>query len=113
DSEMSCAVMDSDGGTGFAQDLRTQLHREHLDRPHGSMADLATADGLFAAYRECATGLDEWHRRADGSPRPRGRLRTYRHRQLSRGRRMVIRPIYHLVCDPDGRPLRLRFRDRF
>jgi phosphatidylserine/phosphatidylglycerophosphate/cardiolipin synthase-like enzyme len=113
DSEVACAVMDADGGTDFGRSLRLRLHREHLDRAAGDDADLITADGLFAAYRASADTLDAWHRAGDGTPRPPGRLRAYQHRQLSRGRRMLCRPMYHLICDPDGRPPGMRRGDTF
>jgi phosphatidylserine/phosphatidylglycerophosphate/cardiolipin synthase-like enzyme len=110
DSELACAVMDADGGTDFGRSLRYRLHREHLDRAD---VDLPTAAGVFAAYRDSAAALDRWHEAPDAGPRPAGRLRTYRHPELRGRRRMLARPIYHVVCDPDGRPLRLRRRNAF
>jgi phosphatidylserine/phosphatidylglycerophosphate/cardiolipin synthase-like enzyme len=113
DSEISCAVMDGDGGTGFGRRLRLRLNREHLDRPDGADTDLHDADGLFTAYRRAAEGLDAWHADPRGAPRPAGRLRTYRAPAISRVQQILAQPVYHLICDPDGRPRPMRRRRRF
>ena len=104
DSELACAIMDADGGTTTGLGLRMALHREHLDRASGDDADLTDPLGVFAAYRECAKTLDAWHDDPTDTPRPPGRLRTYRPPSLSRRQRVVAKPLYHLLCDPDGRP---------
>jgi phosphatidylserine/phosphatidylglycerophosphate/cardiolipin synthase-like enzyme len=39
DSELSCAVMDADGGTEFGYGLRHRLAREHLDDPDADVRD--------------------------------------------------------------------------
>jgi phosphatidylserine/phosphatidylglycerophosphate/cardiolipin synthase-like enzyme len=108
DSEISCAVMDDDGGTGFGQRLRLQLNREHLDRAAGDDADLRDAEGLYAAYRKTAETLDAWHDGGTGTPRPPGRLRTYTAPTVGGLQALLAKPVYHLICDPDGRPRRLR-----
>jgi phosphatidylserine/phosphatidylglycerophosphate/cardiolipin synthase-like enzyme len=113
DSELSCAVMDTDGGTTFGQALRLELNREHLDRPAGDDADLRDPEGLFAAYRKSAEQLDAWHDGPDGTPRPAGRLRAYKTPHLTRVQHLIANPVYHLICDPDGRPPAMRRRHQF
>jgi phosphatidylserine/phosphatidylglycerophosphate/cardiolipin synthase-like enzyme len=59
DSELSCAVMDADGGTAFGQALRLALAREHLDRAVGDDSDLRDPGDLthpLAAGR-CTAGV--------------------------------------------------------
>ena len=113
DSELSCAVMDTDGGSGFGYALRRQLAREHLD--------LADADGtgddwlrdpraMFDAYRHAAAALDSWHDDPSAAPRPPGRLRGYQPPHLGPVRRRVAAAMYRHLCDPDGRPRALRRR---
>ncbi|HEY2794474.1 MAG TPA: phospholipase D family protein [Micromonosporaceae bacterium] len=113
DSELACAVMDTDGGTEFGRRLRLELNREHLDRAAGDDEDLHDADGLFAAYRKSAEALDAWHDDPAGTARPSGRLRTFRLLPLGRFTRVLAAPIYHLICDPDGRPPSMRRRKQF
>jgi phosphatidylserine/phosphatidylglycerophosphate/cardiolipin synthase-like enzyme len=113
DSEISCAVMDADGGTDFGQRLRLQLNREHLDRAAGDDADLRDAETVFNAYRKTADVLDRWHAQDDGSPRPAGRLRSYTAPKIGRFQELLARPVYHLICDPDGRPRPLKRRHEF
>jgi phosphatidylserine/phosphatidylglycerophosphate/cardiolipin synthase-like enzyme len=112
DSELACAVMDANGGRAFARALRMQLHREHLDLRDDD-CDLTDPEAVFTAYRDSAKALDAWQCRGDGSPRPAGRLRTYRQSELGRGRRLALRPLYRMVCDPDGRPIHLRIKKAF
>lgn len=113
DSELSCAVMDADGGTAFGRSLRLRLNREHLDRAEGDDADLHDAAGLFDAYRRSALALDGWHAAPADGPRPPGRLRAYQPPRLAGWRRIAAAPLYQLVCDPDGRPPALRRRRQF
>ncbi|GIH13042.1 phospholipase D family protein [Rugosimonospora africana] len=108
DSELSCAVMDTDAGTGFGRALRLRLAHEHLDRAAGDDADLRDPRGLFDAYRHAAGALDDWHRLPDGTPRPRGRLRAYHPPHLGRLGRLLAVPMYRYLCDPDGRPRVMR-----
>ena len=112
DSEISCAVMDHDGGTGFGRSLRLQLNREHLDRVLGDDADLRDPEGLFLAYRKAADALDDWHANPVG-PRPVGRLRSYRKPDITRTQGLLARPVYHVICDPDGRPRPMKRRHEF
>ena len=113
DSELGCAVVDADGGTAFGRTLRLQLAREHLDLTDAECAPLADPYEMFDAYRRAATALEAWHARADGAPRPAGRLRPYRMPPLGRLARILAAPTYRYVCDPDGRPPVMRRRHRF
>ena len=113
DSEISCAVMDADGGTTFGRRLRLQLGREHLDRAAGDDIDLRDAEGIFNAYRKTAEALDAWHDDSHDGRRPAGRLRAYRPPTPGRLQQILARPIYHLICDPDGRPRGLKRRHDF
>ncbi len=113
DSEVSCAVMDQDGGVTFGQGLRLRLNREHLDRRADDDADLRDAEGVFAAYHKTAEALDAWHATPRAAPRPTGRLRMYSPPDITRRQKLLARPIYHLICDPDGRPRPLRRKHEF
>jgi len=113
DSELACAVIDADGGTSFGRALRLQLNREHLDRDEGDDRDLHEADGLFTAYRNSAQALERWYASTTATPRPPGRLRPCESRELNWPLRWLARPVYGLICDPDGRPRRLRRQRKF
>ncbi|HEY1485985.1 MAG TPA: phospholipase D-like domain-containing protein [Micromonosporaceae bacterium] len=113
DSEIACAVMDADGGTDFGRSLRLELNREHLDRAQGDDADLRDPDGVFTAYRKSAEALDAWHADQNGGSRPDGRLRAYQAPHVPRLQRLAAVPIYHRICDPDGRPPGMRRRHEF
>ncbi len=108
DSELSCAVVEADGGTGFGRELRLRLGREHLDRADGEDTDLHSATGMFEAYAQAAQRLDDWYRGASQGPRPVGRLRRYAPPHLSRSTTALADPLYRLIADPDGRPSALR-----
>ncbi len=113
DSELSCAIMDDDGGTTTGRALRLGLHREHLDREPGDDLDLIDPVDVFAAYRDAAKTLDAWHADGRDVPRPPGRLRTYQPPKLTRWERLCAKPLYGLICDPDGRPNKMRRRAEF
>ncbi|SDF62616.1 Phosphatidylserine/phosphatidylglycerophosphate/cardiolipin synthase [Blastococcus aurantiacus] len=129
DSELSTAVLDTardpreptdpggagDGARIFARDLRLELAREHLDlAPDGSEDHLAVDPGRFVATLESrAEALADWHDGGRRGPRPPGRLRPHRPEKLSRFTRLWATPVYRLLVDPDGRPLRLRIRKEF
>ena len=111
DSELSCAIRDEESVTSaptFARDLRLRLACEHLDRDPDDVADLLDSGGAFAAFRETASRVDAWHQGDRCGPRPPGRLRSYAIPVLSRRTRIWSDPLYRMVYDPDGRPLRLR-----
>ncbi len=129
DSELSSAVLDTtldpreprdpagtgDGARTFARDLRLVLAREHTDRAEdGSEDDDLLDPAAFVATLEAqATELDAWHEDGRRGPRPRGRLRHHEPERLSLATRLWATPLYRLVDDPDGRPLRLRRRGEF
>jgi phosphatidylserine/phosphatidylglycerophosphate/cardiolipin synthase-like enzyme len=129
DSELSSAVLDptrdereprDPAGTGegartFARDLRLALAREHLDlAADGSEDDLALdAERFVETLVERAAALDAWHEGGRTGPRPPGRLREHHAERLPWFTRLWATPIYRLVDDPDGRPLRLRLRKDF
>lgn len=115
DSELSCAVMDADGGTEFGYALRHRLAREHLDDPDPDVRDPVA---MFDAYRRCAAALDVWHEGRGGADwstvdKPAGRLRLYRPPRLAPLQRRVAGVMYRYLCDPDGRPARLRRKAGF
>lgn len=113
DSELSCVVMDEDGGTDFGRSLRLELHREHLQRRAGDDADLVSAAEAFAAYAQAAARLDGWHAAGCVGPRPPGRLRRYSVPHIGIATAALATPLYHLIADPDGRPRRLRRARQF
>ena len=79
--------------------------REHLqvDGDDG-LIDPAEA---FATFAHSAAALDEWHRAGCVGPRPPGRLRPHRVRDLHMWE-IWARPLYRFLVDPDGRPGALR-----
>ena len=126
DSELSIGVLDSeadlreprdpaglgDGARVFARDLRLRLCSEHLDRDPDDVGDLLNPAGTSAAFRRQAGALAAWH--AGGAPgdRPPGRLLPHRTYRPTTAERSWAAPLYRLVHDPDGRPLRDRIRGR-
>ena len=125
DSELSSAVLDTTrdqreprdpAGTGFgarvfARDLRLRLAREHLGRDvdgGGEDGDLLDPEDFVAAMDRSADALQGWHDGGRQGPRPPGRLRPHQPEKLSWLTRLWATPLYRLVNDPDGRPLRLR-----
>jgi phosphatidylserine/phosphatidylglycerophosphate/cardiolipin synthase-like enzyme len=129
DSELSSAVLDTtrdprepqdpagtgDGARTFARDLRLQLAREHLERaPDGSQDEgLLDPDDFVAALTASAEALDAWHEGGRRGPRPPGRLRPHRPEPLRLTTRLWATPLYRLLVDPDGRPLKLRLKKAF
>jgi len=117
DSELSAVVVDRDGE--YARRLRLTLAAEHLDRTPGpgalleELADCVEPPGMFAAFEESATRLDEWYAAGQPGERPPGRLRRLHPPELGRFKVALASPMYLWVHDPDGRPRALRRRDRF
>ena len=71
------------------------------------------AKDALAALTTGADALDRWHSGGRRGPRPPGRLRPHRAEQLSLFTRAWATPVYRLLDDPDGRPLRLRLKRAF
>jgi phosphatidylserine/phosphatidylglycerophosphate/cardiolipin synthase-like enzyme len=128
DSELSVVVVDRDQSTGdprdpqvgYARRLRLALAAEHLDRepgPSGSLLDpvrdCVDPAGMFAAFDDSATRLDDWHDGGRVGPRPPGRLRRISPPQLSPLARTLALGPYLVLHDPDGRPRPLRRTDDF
>ncbi|MDQ2853028.1 MAG: phospholipase D family protein [Actinomycetota bacterium] len=125
DSEIACAVLDDahdprepqiidrfgSGARTFARELRLELGREHLDLDTDTaLIDPARAFETFAAS---ATRLQAWHDGGRSGQRPPGRLRPYQQPRLSRRTLAWATPLYRIIYDPDGRPLRMRYTHRF
>jgi phosphatidylserine/phosphatidylglycerophosphate/cardiolipin synthase-like enzyme len=126
DSELSSVVLDTrrdprepqdPAGTGegariFARDLRLELAREHLDLAPDGSEDEAVLDPerFVATLNERAAALDTWHAGGRRGPRPPGRLRPHKAEGLPLLTRLWATPVYRLLDDPDGRPLRLRLK---
>jgi phosphatidylserine/phosphatidylglycerophosphate/cardiolipin synthase-like enzyme len=112
DSELSCAVLDSEGV--FARDLRLRLMREHLDRAEDGSDDGGLADPVTAVNEivSAADALDAWHASGRRGPRPPGRLRPHKAEQLGLLTRVWAEPAYRFMYDPDGRSYRDRIKGR-
>jgi phosphatidylserine/phosphatidylglycerophosphate/cardiolipin synthase-like enzyme len=110
DSELTCAVLDSEGV--FARDLRLRLLREHLDRAadgsdDGGLTDPATAvNEIVTAAEE----LDAWYESGCRGERPPGRMRPHKPERPGLFTRLWAEPVYRLTYDPDGRSWRDRIK---
>ena len=129
DSELSSAVLDTTrdprepldpGGEGegartFARDLRLALAREHLDLPDDGSRDdeILDPERFVESLEASASSLDAWHESGREGPRPPGRLRRHRADKLGLFTRLWATPVYRLLDDPDGRPLRMRLKRTF
>jgi hypothetical protein len=104
-----------DGARTFARELRLELAREHLDRAADGSEDedLLDPDRFVAALAASARALEDWHQGGRRGPRPPGRLRPHAAERLPLRTRAWATPVYRLVDDPDGRPLRLRLKREF
>ena len=126
DSELSVAVLDAgrdtrsprdpaglgDGARTFARDLRLRLWREHLDRGEDDVADLLEPREAFAAFARQARALAAWHAGGEQGERPAGRVTPHQPHRPTAWQRLWAAPLYRLVYDPDGRPVRDRLRGR-
>jgi len=108
DSELSAAVYDP----GYARVLRLNLAGEHLDR-EGPMDGLHDPAHMFTAFADCAAQLQRWYDGGCRGTRPPGRLRPISDGALTWFTRAWATPLYHLLYDPDGRPVNLRMRRSF
>lgn len=108
DSELSCAVLEPDGESPFAQRLRLQLASEHLGRDAESVQELTNHAATFEAFADTAATLDRWHEGGRQGERPPGHLRRYRHKPLTRMQRVLAKPLYRIMFDPDGRSPMMR-----
>jgi phosphatidylserine/phosphatidylglycerophosphate/cardiolipin synthase-like enzyme len=126
DSELSCAVIDSelddripfdpgglgDGSRKFARELRMTLWAEHLGRSATDPALLDLAHGSNF-WRETARDLQESQSSIGNGRRPSSRIRSHVIDPVPVGSRRWAGLAYRLIFDPDGRPLKLRLRGRF
>jgi phosphatidylserine/phosphatidylglycerophosphate/cardiolipin synthase-like enzyme len=122
DSELSCAVLDEtrderaprdpaglgDGARRYARELRLALMAEHLDLT--STDGLVDPEDAVRAIERAADALDAWYAGGQVGERPPGRLRRHRPERLHVLSQLWARPVYRLIYDPDGRPLRKRMR---
>ena len=115
--------MDRAGPSGYGRRLRLTLAAEHLDRQAigadggledpSRMADCVEPVGMFEAYQRSAAALDRWHESGREGPRPPGRLRRLEPPELSPLTRVAALAPYLALHDPDGRPMRMRFRNAY
>jgi len=126
DSELSCAVIDSElderipldpGGLGdrsrkFARALRLSLWAEHLGRSADDPELLNLAHSSVLWY-ESANALEGWPSRLGEENRPPGRIRSHEIDPVPFVSQRWAGLAYRLIFDPDGRPLKLRLRRRF
>jgi phosphatidylserine/phosphatidylglycerophosphate/cardiolipin synthase-like enzyme len=127
DSEISCAVVDSERderaprdprGTGegarrLARDTRLRAAAEHLGRPEREVDDLVDPTSWFTALRESAGALDAWHDAGGTGPRPPGHLRVHPRDRVFRLARPALHLMHARLLDPDGRPTRMRRRREY
>ena len=123
DSEVSLAIIDENldermpldpGGFGerarvLPRSTRLQLWSEHLERDDVAV-DPVDGFNLLAAS---AAALDAWYATGRVGPRPAGRLRHHRPAPVPWWVRPAAEAFYHLISDPDGRPLSLRRRKTY
>ena len=127
DSELTCAVLDptrdereprdpgglGDGARVFPRELRLALWREHLGRAEGDDGDLVDPAAGLAAWREGAGKLQAWRDGGRSGTRPPGRAMPHQPDRVPRWASWWAMPVYRYMVDPDGRPLRHRFRGTF
>ena len=94
----------------FPRALRARLSSEHLGADFDPQTD---AVATFRAFWQAASALDAWHANGRQGARPPGQLRHYLVPELTWWQRLIARPLYRLVYDPDGRPHGMRRRREF
>jgi phosphatidylserine/phosphatidylglycerophosphate/cardiolipin synthase-like enzyme len=97
DSEATCAVVDRDGR--LPQRVRAGLWAEHLGCPPDD-AESVAIEGAASRWRQIAQAET-------------ARICPHRPEAVPKFARLWARPMYAVVCDPDGRPLRLRLSGGF
>lgn len=119
DSELTAAILtDTAPSAGappdtFARQLRLQLWCEHLGRDpddHAGLTDLAAGPAVLVG---AAARLERWYRDGENGARPPGRLRPHATPVVPRGLRRAVQPLIRSLIDPDGRPWRWRWHDRW
>lgn len=133
DSELSAVVLDLSEQEGseprYAERLRLTLAAEHLDLlDPDELTDLESVEEarlsavtqecadpveMFHRFAESARTLDDWYAGGRPGQRPAGRLRTLPWPKLPWYRIAFAAPWYRYLHDPDGRPSRLRWRERY
>ncbi|MBC7558564.1 MAG: phospholipase, partial [Dermatophilaceae bacterium] len=108
DSELAAAVCQS----GYARELRLNLAGEHLDRAV-PLDDLHDPVRMFTAFADSAARLQRWYDGGCVGVRPPGRLRPVNDGTLAPLTRVWATVLYHLVYDPDGRPIKHRMGRSF
>ena len=94
----------------FPRALRLELSNEHLGIELSQDAD---AEAAFRAFWQAASALDAWHANGRQGQRPPGQLRHYLVPELNWWQRLIARPLYRIVYDPDGRPRGMRRRREY
>jgi phosphatidylserine/phosphatidylglycerophosphate/cardiolipin synthase-like enzyme len=126
DSELSCAVLDEelderapldpgglgDGSRRFARDLRLKLWAEHLERAVDD-PELLDIAGASALWKNIAKVSPERNEIIPSNFPSTPRIREHFVAPVSGIIRLWAAVAYRLIFDPDGRPLRLRYRHRF
>jgi hypothetical protein len=94
----------------YARNLRLRLMGEHLDLAGEQIDDLIDPADAVRVIEKSADALDGWYAGGKVGERPPGRLRRHRPERLNALSRLWAQPVYRLIYDPDGRPLRKRMR---
>jgi phosphatidylserine/phosphatidylglycerophosphate/cardiolipin synthase-like enzyme len=106
DTELSAAFVD-ESADGQVRALRLALAAEHL-AADPEQVGLLDPPKFYATLQQSARALDDWHQGGQVGPRPTGQLRVFTEKRLRRRTRLWARPLYRVIYDPDGRPLRMR-----
>jgi phosphatidylserine/phosphatidylglycerophosphate/cardiolipin synthase-like enzyme len=106
DTELSAAFVD-ESADGQVRALRLALAAEHLGTDPERVG-LMDPPKFYATLQQSARALDDWHQGGQVGPRPTGQLRVFSEKRLRRRTRLWARPLYRVIYDPDGRPLRMR-----